>query len=100
MNEAFKRVNSPLAIDFSKISFWYIRGKDNMNLKIMANKQLLSQAVQGCKYAVILIRIIRQKPLIQNLLIAIYCADWATHRGHIHIMDIALNRYCFQKWIN
>lgn len=53
MNEAFKRVNSPLAIDFSKISFWYIRGKDNMNLKIMANKQLLSQAVQGCKYAVI-----------------------------------------------
>ena len=48
MNEAFKRVNSPLAIDFSKISFWYIRGKDNMNLKIMANKQLLSQAVQGC----------------------------------------------------
>lgn len=53
MNEAFKRVNSPSAIDFSKISFWYIRGKDNMNLKIMANKQLLSQAVQGCKYAVI-----------------------------------------------
>lgn len=53
MNEAFKRVNSPWAIDFSKISFWYIRGKDNMNLKIMANKQLLSQAVQGCKYAVI-----------------------------------------------
>lgn len=53
MNGAFKKVNSNIAVDFSKISFWYTRGKDNLELKLMANKQLLSQVVQGCKYAVI-----------------------------------------------
>lgn len=53
MNAGLKKANSSSAIDFSKISFWYVRGRDNMNLKIMANKQLLSQAVQGCKYAAI-----------------------------------------------
>lgn len=45
LNESFQRVHCSFAIDFSKISFWYVRGKDNMNLKIMANKQLLSQAL-------------------------------------------------------
>lgn len=53
LNESFQRVHCSFAIDFSKISFWYVRGKDNMNLKIMANKQLLSQVVHGCSYAAI-----------------------------------------------
>ena len=53
INDSLKKVHSQYAIDFSKISFWYVRGKDNMNLKIMANKQLLSQAVRNCRYAAI-----------------------------------------------
>ena len=53
MNEALKKVGSEKCIDFSKVSFWYIRGKDDLKLKVMANKQLLSQAVPNCKYAAI-----------------------------------------------
>ena len=33
-----------------KLSFWFVRGKDNLNIKIMAGKQLLSQAVEGCRF--------------------------------------------------
>ena len=51
MNEALKNIGSDKCIDFSKVSFWYIRGKDDLKLKVMANKQLLSQAVPNCKYA-------------------------------------------------
>lgn len=53
MNEALKNIGSDKCIDFSKVSFWYIRGKDDLKLKVMANKQLLSQAVPNCKYAAI-----------------------------------------------
>lgn len=53
LNEALKRIGSDKCIDFSKVSFWYIRGKDDLKLKVMANKQLLSQAVPNCKYAAI-----------------------------------------------
>ena len=53
MNEALKKVGSEKCIDFSKVSFWYIRGKDDLKLKVRANKQLLSQAVPNCKYAAI-----------------------------------------------
>lgn len=53
MNEALKSIGSDKCIDFSKVSFWYIRGKDDLKLKVMANKQLLSQAVPNCKYAAI-----------------------------------------------
>lgn len=48
--DTLKRNGSIHAVDFDKISFWYIRGKDNLRLKIMAGKQLLSQAVSGCKF--------------------------------------------------
>lgn len=53
MNEVLRKVGSGKCIDFSKVSFWYIRGKDDLKLKVMANKQLLSQAVPNCKYAAI-----------------------------------------------
>lgn len=53
MNEALKNIGSDKCIDFSKVSFWYIRGKDDLKLKVMANKQLLSQVVPNCKYAAI-----------------------------------------------
>ena len=53
MNEGLKSIGSDKCIDFSKVSFWYIRGKDDLKLKVMANKQLLSQAVPNCKYAAI-----------------------------------------------
>lgn len=49
MNEVLRKVGSGKCIDFSKVSFWYIRGKDDLKLKVMANKQLLSQAVPNCK---------------------------------------------------
>ena len=52
-SEALKNIGSDKCIDFSKVSFWYIRGKDDLKLKVMANKQLLSQAVPNCKYAAI-----------------------------------------------
>ena len=42
MNEVLRKVGSGKCIDFSKVSFWYIRGKDDLKLKVMANKQLLS----------------------------------------------------------
>lgn len=53
MNEALKKVGSEKCIDFSEVSFWYIRGKDDLKLKVMNSKQLLSQAVPNCKYAAI-----------------------------------------------
>lgn len=37
-------------VDIDKISFWYIRGKDYLKVKIMAGKQLLSQAVRNCRF--------------------------------------------------
>lgn len=53
MNDTLRRVESDKCIDFSRVSFWYIRGKDSLNLKVMANKNLLSQIVPNCKYAAI-----------------------------------------------
>lgn len=50
LSDALKRNGSIYTNDVDKISFWYIRGKDNLRLKIMAGKQLLSQAVSGCKF--------------------------------------------------
>ena len=50
LSDALKRNGSTYTNDIDKVSFWYIRGKDNLRLKIMAGKQLLSQAVSGCKF--------------------------------------------------
>ncbi len=47
---ALKRIGSAKKIEMDKLSFWFIRGKDNLNIKIMAGKQLLSQAVAGCRF--------------------------------------------------
>ena len=40
-------------IDFKTLSFWFIRGKDYIPQKVMTGKQLLSQAVDSCKFAAI-----------------------------------------------
>lgn len=50
LSNTLKRIDSPEEIAMDKLSFWYIRGKDNLNIKIMAGKQLLSQAVIGCRF--------------------------------------------------
>ena len=47
---ALKRIGSMEAIEIDKLSFWFVRGKDSLNIKIMAGKQLLSQAVTGCRF--------------------------------------------------
>ncbi len=45
-----KRIGADEKIEMEKLSFWYLRGKDYINIKIMAGKQLLSQAVEGCRF--------------------------------------------------
>lgn len=48
--DTLKQNGSIHTVDIDKISFWYIRGKDYLKVKIMAGKQLLSQAVRNCRY--------------------------------------------------
>lgn len=48
--DTLKQNGSIHTVDIDKISFWYIRGKDYLKVKIMAGKQLLSQAVRNCKF--------------------------------------------------
>lgn len=48
--DTLKQNGSIHTVDVDKISFWYIRGKDYLKVKIMAGKQLLSQAVRNCRY--------------------------------------------------
>ena len=48
--DTLKHNASMHVVDIDKISFWYIRGKDYLKVKIMAGKQLLSQAVRNCRY--------------------------------------------------
>ncbi len=50
LSNALKRIGSEEKIEMEKLSFWFIRGKDNLNIKIMAGKQLLSQAVTDCRF--------------------------------------------------
>lgn len=53
LNNAMWQIGSQYAFDFNKISFWFVRGKDYIPQKIRTGKQLISQAVNGCKYGVI-----------------------------------------------
>lgn len=53
LNDSLIRISSPNSVDFNKLSFWYIRGKDYIPQKVMTGKQLLSQAVNSCKYVAI-----------------------------------------------
>lgn len=50
LSNALVRIGSAENIEMDKLSFWFIRGKDNLNIKIMAGKQLLSQAVENCRF--------------------------------------------------
>ena len=53
LNDSLTQINSQYCIDFKTLSFWFIRGKDYIPQKVMTGKQLLSQAVDSCKFAAI-----------------------------------------------
>ena len=49
-NDALKRIGANKTIEMEKISFWFVRGRDSLNIKVMTGKQLLAQAVSGCRF--------------------------------------------------
>lgn len=67
INDSLKKVHSQYAIDFSKISFWYVRGKDNMNLKIWRISSCFHKQFEIADMQLFLIKIFRPKMQMKNI---------------------------------